>query len=243
MNPFTLLALAVFALVMSAAAVRLLWLSANTRKAPELLLGLSLSLPLSGYALMVAGALRAGGKPPPSLVEVGGGLIDAGFIGVVAFVWLVFRREETWAGLLGAALVLGGLSMPVVNHALPWSGGIPAVIWPRAILRTVSCGWAAFEALRYAGLMRRRVRFGLAEPLVADRFALWGLGYLCLAVMLGSFTAGAALHMRDASYADAFTVAGAALGVPASLAMGLSFFPPTSYVRWVERKFRPEGGA
>ncbi len=50
MRPFSLLAVAVFALVAGAAAARLLALAARTRKAPELLLGLSLLLPLAGLA-------------------------------------------------------------------------------------------------------------------------------------------------------------------------------------------------
>ncbi len=53
-------------LVTIAVAVRLLRLAARTRKAPELLLGLSLLLPIAGYAGMVVAAVRGGGLPPRS---------------------------------------------------------------------------------------------------------------------------------------------------------------------------------
>ncbi|WP_282422831.1 hypothetical protein [Polyangium sp. 15x6] len=236
MKPFTLMVLVVFGLVAAAVAARLLGLAARTRKAPELLLGLSMLLPLVGYSIQVTSAVTRGGAPAPMAVEIGGLVVDTGFLVVAGFVWLVFRREEAWAQ--GFALLLGavGLAMPVVNHVVPWSNGLPSALWPRAVLRTLCYGWAAVEALRYAVLMRKRVRFGLAEPIVADRFVLWGFGYLCAALMLDGLTAGGALHVQQSRFADVFLVGGAAFGVPAMLAFGLSFFPPVAYVRYVERR-------
>ncbi|MDI1478662.1 hypothetical protein [Polyangium sp. y55x31] len=236
MKPFTLIVLVVFGLVTAAVAVRLLGLAARTRKAPELLLGLSMLLPLVGYSIQVSSAVTRGGTPAPLAVEIGGLVVDTGFLTVAVFVWLVFRREEIWAQVLSFLLVIVGLAMPVVNHVVPWSNGLPSALWPRAVLRTICYGWAAVEALRYAALMRKRVRFGLAEPIVADRFVLWGVGHLCATLMLDGLTAGGALHVQQSRFADVFLVGGAAFGVPAMLAIGLSFFPPVAYVRYVERR-------
>ena len=43
-------------------------------------------------------------------------------------------------------------------------------------LCTANLLWGAVESLRYYALMRRRLRLGLADPLVTNRFLLWGLG-------------------------------------------------------------------
>jgi hypothetical protein len=236
LKPFTLVVLAVFGLVAAAVAARLLGLAVRTRKAPELLLGLSMFLPLAGYSIMVTSAVARGGQPTTFAVELGGLVVDTGFLTVAAFVWRVFRPGEAWARAFAVLLGAFALGMPVVNHFVPWSNGLPSALWPRAVLRTLCYGWAAVEALRYAGLMRKRVRFGLAEPVVADRFGLWGFGYLFAALMVDGLTAGGALHVTKSRLADAFLVSGAALGVPAMLAMGLSFFPPDAYVRYVERR-------
>ena len=40
----------------------------------------------------------------------------------------------------------------------------------------VSSLWGAAESLRYFSMMRRRAKLGLADPLVTNRFLLWGLG-------------------------------------------------------------------
>jgi len=221
----------------------MLALAARTRKAPEFLLGLSLVLPIVGYATMVVTTRAAGGEPPRFWIEVGAGIIDAGFVAVVGFVWLVFRPDEAWARGFAALLALGCLSMPVVNHLVPWSGGLPSAMGPRAALRTAAYFWASVEALRYARLMARRVRFGLAEPLVADRFRLWGIAHLFAAVMIGFFTLGGALHVRHNVWADACAWVATASGLPATFSLALSFFPPAFYVRAVERRFSLEVSA
>jgi hypothetical protein len=236
MKPFSLVVVAVFALVAGSAAARLLGLAARTRKAPELLLGLSLLLPLTGFATMVVAAKVGGDTPSRSTMEASGVIIDLGYIAVASFVWLVFRREEGWARALAGALALAGLAMPIANHFLPWPDRFPPTFLPRAILRTACDLWAAFEALGYARLMRKRVRFGLAEPLVADRFRLWGVGHLTAAVMLDGFTVGALLWVRRSDTADVFTWIGAGFGLVTAILFTLSFFPPAAYVRWVERR-------
>ncbi len=232
-KPFTLVVLAFFVLVTIAVAVRLLRLAARTHKAPELLLGVSLLLPMAGYAGMVVAAVRAGGTPPRSAVEAGGLVIDLGFVAVASFVLMVFRREEAWARALWLLLAAASLAMPVLNHVLPWQGTVPPTMWPRAVLRTACDGWAAVEALWYARLMWKRVRFGLGDPLVADRFRLWGLGHAFMALTLDALTAGAAMHMERFSGSEVFVYAGAAFSLSSSIAFALSFFPPQAYLLFV----------
>jgi hypothetical protein len=243
LKPFSLVALALFALVSGAVCLRMLRLAARTRRPPELFLGLSFLFQLGGYLVMVAGAAWSLGPPSRSVVEAAAIPTDLGFVAEVAFVWIVFRREEGWARALACLLALGCLAMPVVNHFVPWPDGVPSAAWPRAAVRTACHGWAAVEALRYARLMRKRVRFGLAEPVVADRFFLWGLGSASAALMQDTLTAGGALYVRQAQEGHPLLWIGATFGLIAAVAFGLSFFPPAAYARYVARRMRAEAAS
>ena len=48
----------------------------------------------------------------------------------------------------------------------------------------VAMGWIAIESLRYRSLLLRRLALGLADPVLINRFGLWGSG--CAAASLSS---------------------------------------------------------
>ena len=52
--------------------------------------------------------------------------------------------------------------------------------WVSWVLRTGALLWLAFESLRYWSLLRRRLRLGLADPLVTNRFLLLGIWALAV---------------------------------------------------------------
>ncbi len=238
MKPAAVVALAMFALLLGSLAARLLGLAARTRRTPELLLGLSIALPLVGYMFGVAGAVVGRGVPARWVAEVAGTFCDLGFVATVGFVWLVFRRQERWAQALSLLISCGFVAMPFVNHFVAWEDGVPSALVARSVLRTLCYSWAALESLHYARLMRRRVRFGLAEPLVADRFSLWGLAHLCLALMLLLIMGGVKLHLSGADLASLCTFSGFSIGLVAAVPLLLSFFPPDRYARHVEQRYR-----
>jgi hypothetical protein len=237
-KPAALIALAIFSLLLGALAARLLGLAARTRRAPELFLGFAMAFPLVGYMFGVVGTAIGRGIPARWVAEVAGTFCDLGFVATVGFVWLVFRRQERWAKALSLLLSCGFVAMPFVNHFVAWEGGVPSALVARSVLRTFCYSWAALESLRYAGLMRRRVRFGLAEPLVADRFSLWGLAHLGLALMLLFVMFGVKLHLSGAHFASIFTFLGFSIGLIAAVPFILSFFPPDRYVLYIERRYR-----
>lgn len=240
MKPAALVALAVFSVLLGLVSARLLRLAARTRRSPELFLGLSTSLPLLSYIFGFVGAAIGRGTPARWVTEVAGSVCDLGFVATIGFVWMVFRRGDRWAKAFAALLTLGLLAMPLINHYVAWQSGVPSAMVPRTILRTLCYGWAAFESLHYARLMSRRVRFGLAEPLVADRFYLWGLAHVCFAIMLLLIMAGVILHFSGADFARLCTFFGFSLGLLAALPLTLSFFPPQRYVEYVENHYRRE---
>lgn len=240
MKPAALLVVLIFALLLGIVSARLLGLAARTRRTPELLLGLSMALPLTGYTFAFLGAVAGHGVPPKWLTEAAGAFCDLGFIATVGFVWRVFRQEERWAVALSFLITLGFVAMPFVNHFVAWDEGVPSAMVPRSILRTLCYGWAAVESLHYGRLMRRRVRFGLAEPLLADRFSLWGFAHICFSLMLLLIMAGVKLHLSGADFAGLCTYCGFAIGLLAAVPLMLSFFPPDRYARYVEQHYRRE---
>ncbi len=92
--------------------------------------------------------------------------------------------------------------------------------------------WAASESLRYYGLMKRREALALAEPLVTNRFLLWGIGALAGAtatVFSGTMIAlGAA---ADSQLLIGLRLTTALCGATSAIAIWLAFFPPAAYRR------------
>ena len=156
--------------------------------------------------------------------------------GARAFVW------STTAVLAAAAIGVGvseGFEVRVLN-------GVP--YWIHFSARLVPFVWVAAESFRYRSQLQRRVAIGLADPLVADRFLLWGLWSAVLAVMAftdplarfwywsltGTTTQWIASIGRP--IIDVVVPLTAAFGVAAVTLLFLTFFPTASYRRWVARR-------
>jgi len=174
-----------------------------------------------------------------------------GAVGVLVFTAITFRPQERWARMAaaaGGALALGGFAaeaalegftvvlVPGPGHWLAWAG------------RTLPMAWVAAESLRYWVLQRRRLRLGLADPLVADRFLLWGIwsaaGFVNLSadvvarvvytVLAGTTTEMVMEVLRPVVIGTmAVTML---LGVVSATTLFLTFFPTARYRHWVERR-------
>lgn len=243
-----LLATLIFALGSTVVGVKLLLLSRRTRQIPELLLGASiLACGGLGYGLLIAGAILRGATPvdvadTPMLVvvvsAVGRTIHDLGVTLYLAFVVYVFRRNATWAYVLAAvaaALLWGGFLYGVSQGSLRDGGGVGSLAWLSE--HVVIWGypiWNAIESFRYYGLMRRRASLGLADPIVTNRFLLWGSGsvFAALAIWTASipfFFSGDAARL--AAIMPGVQVVVAILGVISVACSLLAFLPPTWYRR------------
>ena len=104
------------------------------------------------------------------------------------------------------------------------------------VLRGSAMGWAMFEAFRYAAMLRRRMALGLAQPMMTHRFWLWGVGaaaqfsVIVIDTMMWLGTGGG----LDGSSAGIEVTA--ALGLVGAVAVALAFFPPISYVGFIEKR-------
>jgi len=243
---FYLLGTLAFVLVSLVIGVRLVRLSQRTGERPELLLGLGiLGTAVLGYGLQIASVIVRGGPQGTNVTPLAVGLTlvgkllhDGGLTLVLYFVLSVFRRGDRraqalfagacvvlWTGTIGLGVTTG--YRDIFERNFFWWLEY-AVIWTYPL-------WGAFESFRYHGRMRKRQRLGLADPLVANRFLLWGLA------SLGTFTATwlaswpmllpdptAAKPLETFNY-----LATAAVGIATVVVYSLAFLPPAWYRRLV----------
>ena len=97
--------------------------------------------------------------------------------------------------------------------------------------------WTACESLRYYAMMRRRLRLGIGDPAVCDRFLLCGAMALC--ATSGIALNAVALALGVETYSDAgILMASSVSGLGQAVLMVLAFAPPRSYLAWVETRAR-----
>ncbi len=99
--------------------------------------------------------------------------------------------------------------------------------------------WGSAEALVYWRKMRRRLRLGLADPVVTNRFFLWGLG-------AGAAGLGTAIGMVAQLVTGLpplqmpwITLSSSLHGLTAAVALWLAFVPNQAYLRFIEARARP----
>jgi hypothetical protein len=249
---YHLLATLAFVLASAVVSLRLIGLAVRTRQRPELLLGLGiLGTAVLGYGTLIGAAILRGGVGGEAtsaleraLHAAGGILHDAGVTMVVLFVLTVFRPAVGWARALTAVALLalwgGHVGWELTNgyrSTLPGNGFWLlryAVIWTYPL-------WTMVESYRYYALLRRRRALGLSDPLVTNRFLLWGSASLGTA--LATWTASLPYLLVDrpeslAAWTPAIQVVTASFGVATVTLYGLTFFAPARYRRWVQSGLR-----
>jgi hypothetical protein len=235
-----------FILASTAIAVRLLLLWRRTRQWPELLIGSGLLMPgavtLPCAALAGLGSATVGEIHIPVLA-VGLFGAAAGIALVMAFTWRVFRP----ASRVAAAFALGTGTAAFVTatlfvHALATA---PADAAPAEVHRAYGLGimglfqiwyaWMAIEALGEWQRARRRFALGLSDPVVVNRFGLWGsLGVVQLFNGAVSIAFEASGHGMMTEPLPALWIA--VVGLVTGALMLLTFVPPTRYREWVRAK-------
>jgi hypothetical protein len=224
---------------------RILTRSRHPNAAAERWMGLALLFVwLGGFPLFVVASVVESATVRFAAVALAVVCGNSGVACIFGFTRRVFRPE---AVRLRAALALPLLAL-VVSAA-----GMVASYWDaRASLEgmltagrgwslvsnnvaNVAFLWTAAESFRYWSLLRKRVPLGLADPLVANRFLLWGVfasgtaagNLVNVILVLGG------QRVLEASWASVATtvVTMASIG-----ALWLAFLPPQSYVRLVRAR-------
>jgi len=231
--------------------VRLMLLALRSRQLPESLLAIHFLLCCGlGYLLMVIGLSAANdpGLLPAAVVTgmlaVGTFGSCVGVFGGICFNFLVFRRDELWArGLVALAAVT--LTTGFIGYGLTggFTHGRFEGLWFWLYYGTYAVGaaWVMVEPLRYYAVMKKRLHLGLAEPLVANRFLLWGIGSVGRFVMVvgGAIPAMFFAGQRTEFVPSTLTftlIAVALVGLGVAISYWLTFFPTRGYVRFIERR-------
>ncbi len=220
-----------------------LWL--RTRGVPEGSLGLGLvivtcSMPLSGLGRVPTLAMEPVGRVCFALGMVAAAI---GLSLIVSFNYWVFRQNSLWARLLlwslcmtmGAAVVymsaanFGGESVTAIKQLM--RPGTLSLLG--AIL--VSFLWGGAESLRYRAALRRQLALGLGDPVVANRFLLWGTASVTcsflMIVIVSCVLSGMTILQEPAPL-----VAIAAAGCIMSASWYLTFFAPKGYQRFIRER-------
>lgn len=240
------LPLGVFFATAMVVAVRLLRLSRRTRQLPEFSIGAGVVLIAAlGLPLSAAGRIPATvGTPLGNVVfAVGLYVACAGIALLFVFTWSVFRAGPGWArtGVCVAAVLLavlatglihagsqGGALADILPRTRPWAIGIVTML-------VLAFGWTGVESIRCYRQLQRRQQLGLGDPVVMNRFLLWGIGawtavFLCVAI-------AGFLHAGVAVLVDPVGLTTMALaGVVMSATWYLTFLPPESYLRFVQER-------
>lgn len=220
--------------------VRMLRLTWRTRQFPEAAIGVHILVLMLGYAVEFAGIEAADALGPWATVLRGFGNLCYGVAILVylLFVWRVFRpgsRAAGWVAVSCSVALIAGFSGEVVTSrfdfgsdrfAAPW-------FWIAFVPRLVCMAWATGESLREHILARRRLRLGLSDPVVANRFLLWGLASLAefgiYGVVMVSILRGVPADFLNGTAALVVS----ALGLGAAITISLAFLPPRAYQRWL----------
>lgn len=235
MQLLVLASIAVSTLVGGWVGARLIRMARGTGELPELLVGVALfvyaalSQPTALLVELLPDAAPVGLRMALTTLRLVGFYVT--LVALAAFVCRVFGAASRarlalvatacLAGLLGYGFILadtwGQLTQGETLGVLGRLGMTPAFILVYA--------WSASESLRYHGLMQRRRAVGLADPVVTNRFLVWGAGSAAGAVLLAGLLANALFPGRDAT--TNLLISGS--GVVSAATWWLAFAPPAWY--------------
>lgn len=214
--------------------LRMMALGARTRRSAELEMGLALLVP-GGVGFTVA-MLSFGpaltGVAPSTLRALANSSFAAGAIALALFTRQVFRPQGVqWTAFVAILCTGIGVSAAGFWIELPRDLLTSPAFWISYAGRMLVYAWAALEALRHYRLGRRRLRIGLAEPLVVNRFLLWAVGNgAVLGIFVIELVSLAELGLH-AMFRPLVMTPISVLGLTAALTVWLAFLPPRAYAR------------
>jgi hypothetical protein len=245
-SPLALPGFVAFFVVALVVGLRLVALAARTRQLPELLMGVGvLGIGPVGFGGIVAAMALVERAPAASgaLAAAATAAVAAGVAAKYVFNWRIYRPTSRAAAAACAAGIAGLLAALALEaratgfSPLAWQGSGWHLL--RSALQVGCLLWGASEALVYWGKMRRRVRLGIADPLLANRFLLWGVG--AGAAGVGSaIGAVAQLATGSAPLEQTWVTMSSSLhGLVSACALWLAFVPPRAYREWVRAGATP----
>lgn len=109
-----------------------------------------------------------------------------------------------------------------------------------AVLSVLCYAWLGLEGLLEWRKSRRRLALGLVDPVVSNRFLMWGV-FGVSTTMLSGFTLALQLAGGPSSSSKVGDVALAVFGLASSAAVMLAFVPPRRYVERIRARAAARG--
>jgi hypothetical protein len=219
--------------------LRLVLLWRRTRELPELLIGIGvLGIGPVGFGLNLVAAATAVDPGMPSVIAALSALAVAlGATAKYVFNWRIYHTESRIAATVAACgialLGVGWTGDALTTGFAPASWMRPGWVLVRQLAQVGALLWGAGEALGWWRRMQRRRAIGLADPLVANRFLLWGLGAGAAGVGSLIGTVFGLVLARPLNQLPVLTLVLSLHGLVAAIALWLAFVPPVWYRHWV----------
>jgi hypothetical protein len=232
--------MAVFVLTCAAVGVKLIVLAIRGGGLAVWCCGLAFSLiAFLGYPLPVIAGFGQGtvAELNMPLLLIGNWASASGICLFFVFTAHVFRAGEKWARALSVVLIAayagvtaaGSIAFLIAapnadSYAVNWGYGLAI-----QALCIVCFAWISIEGFNQWQMSRRRLKLGLGDAVVSNRFLMWGLFGASTAAMVGVLLAMQLAGINaSANVAGVLTMAG--FGLVSSAFAGLAFFPPESYL-------------
>ncbi len=218
------------------AGYRLLRLSGRTGERPELQLGIYFAFNGQWYVLYNAPYFLGLEALPPL---IGSGIEWIYVVGVVPY--LLFIRSAFRPGSVWATTVVIGCTLCLFTGATAstLAGGASITLDDPAFLiewigYTVPCIWICCEGALSNAAARKRVRIGLCDPIVANRYLLFAcFGFCQTAACAAELNWAYENSTGGASYWISEGLLGAT-EIASVAVLWLAFFPPLVYRRWID---------
>ncbi|MCG8591629.1 MAG: hypothetical protein MJE66_20215 [Proteobacteria bacterium] len=236
-------------------AVRLLLLRRRTRQLPELIIGVALlAFCAVGHPLSLVSRkiLQTFGfevmAVTNSLAATGTALT---VVGVYVFTTMVFRPDSrrAWIATGLATAVAAGTGVGIVVTVLGTLASVDPAEAATAAYSPLSrlfiaastanfitgFAWMGVEALRYHQLMRRRLALGMSDPVVVNRFLVWGVGNVGAAAISSLLMVTAIMGLSFVTHPVPLLLV-ALSGLVSTTTWILTFLAPQRYLNWVRRR-------
>jgi hypothetical protein len=227
---------AIFYLVVGA---RLLRLASQTRQLPERLLGALFLFSGASYLAYVCPMVFAEEWLWTPLNFLGRVLYLPAAALLAIFTRRVFRPDSRWAAwLVWICIVLpvaGVGSSVLAGDWVGYSLGNPG-FWAEWVGYTFPFVWAGVEAFIQYATARRRRKHGLCDPVVCNRFLLWGI-YSVVSVIASLLILPMYVYYeRTGEFAAIWDRLVGAAEISSIAVIWVIFFAPAFYQRWIDNR-------
>ncbi|MCH8084520.1 MAG: hypothetical protein IH885_09830 [Myxococcales bacterium] len=218
------------------AGTRLIRLSWRSQKSPELLLGSSLLLWGLAYVCWQI-PIEMGNPLTQPLLFAARVFTDAATIVFATFTWIAFRSQARWAKTLVFAIAIGVFTGIAGSIAVGDWGGIQPISnpwwWADWAAGLVALSWVGVEGFIHYRNARPRVRLGLCDPLVCNRYLLWGITGIVWTAVWGALVFEYIEFETQQVWSSAMERVAGTLDITGVALVLIICFPPRFYQRWI----------